>query len=345
VSSPRRSGWIVAVLTLACVGLIIRHGHSGRTISTHVDAAQSATASNGVPRDSSTSGDMGAPIEARNPQQILQQGSLRDTVTDGDVSIGFGGHLKPDLALRRLFDYYLTLNGETDLTSIRVLLQRDLLHRRLAEPMVDEVMQTFDDYIRYQQSAANLASRPDLDLKAQLAQLQALREQILGDSVAKAFYSIENAQQALLLQRLALESNRDLSPTQKSLRLQTLDAAMPMAEREARTEASVGQLVQQQTALLDDAHADPATRHAERADVWGDTVANRLAVLDQQRAQWQARLDVYSSQRERIQHNDDLDGAARQTALQKLLQSSFHGTEQLQVQAMARSGVLSPVAR
>lgn len=288
---------------------------------------------------------MTAPTKARDPQQILLQGSLRDTVADGDVSVGFGGQLKPDMALRRLFDYFLTLNGETDLPGIRGLLQQDLGRRQLAASVADEVMQTFDNYTRYQQAATNLTKQPGLDLNAQFVQLQTLRQQILGDSVSRAFYSAEEAQQTLLLQRLALESSRDLSPRQKSEQLQELDAGMPAAERQARADASVGQLVQQQTALLDEAHADPATRHAERADVWGDSVASRLAVLDQQRAQWQKRLDVYSSERERIQHNNELDSGARQKALQQLLETSFHGTEQLQVQAMARSGVLAPVAR
>lgn len=336
---------MVAVLTLACIGLVVRHGSSGQRVANQLGTHSLAPTPFTAHVPSQPSGDANLPTEPREPQQALQQGSLRNTVIDGGVSVGFGGHLTPDLALRRLFDYYLTLNGETDVAGIRQLLKLDLLHRRLAMPLADEVMQTFDNYVRYQQAATSLAALPGGDLSAQFARLQALREQILGPAVAQAFYRSEDAQQTLLLQRLALESNRGLSPAQKIERLQTLDDAMPAAEREARTQASVGQLVQQQTALLDDAHADAATRHAERAEVWGDTVANRLAELDQQRAQWLQRLDVYAAQREQIQHNVALGNSARQTALQQLLQSSFKGTEQLQVQAMTRSGALGAVAR
>lgn len=343
--SPRRTGWIVAVLTVACVGLIIRHGHSGRAVSSHLAGHQHHTSSIGINTANPTSAELAATSQARDPEQTLQQGSLRDTVIDGQVSVGFAGHLKPDLALRRLFDYYLALHGETDLAGIRGLLQRDLLHRRLAGPLADEVMQTFDNYVRYQQAATNLSNQRGLDLNAQFAQLQSLRQQILGDSVAQAFYGTEEAQQAMQMQRLAIESRNDLSPAQKSQQLQSLDATMPAAQREARTEASVGQLVQQQTAQFDAANADAATRHAERAEIWGDTVADRLALLDHQRAQWQSRLDVYSTERVRIQQNAELDEASRQTALQKLLQTSFKGNEQLQVQAMARSGALTPIAR
>lgn len=332
-------------MVMACVGLIIRHGHSGRSVSADFGAHGPVALTSSVSTDSVISGDMASPQHPADPQQALQRGSLRDTVADGAVTVGFAGHLQPDLALRRLFDYYLTLIGETDLPGVRGLLQRDLLHRRLAALVVAEVMQTFDNYVRCEQAAADLAKRSDLSLSAQLAELQTLRQQMLGDSVAQAFYGAEQAQQALLLQRLAVGSNHDLSPAEKTHRLQALEAAIPAAEREARTQASVGQLVQQQTALLDEAHANSATRHAERAQIWGDSVADRLAQLDQQRAQWQSRLDVYTTQREQIQQNDALDSTTRQTALKHLLQTSFHGAEQLQVQAMARSGVLAPVTR
>lgn len=339
--SPRRTRGVVALLTVACVGLIIRHGHSGRPVSAPVGDHHPAALTIG----NLTSPDIVRPDRARDPGLALQQGSLRGTVADGNVNAGFGGHLAPDLSLRRLFDYYLALNGETDFPGIRGLLQRDLVHRRLAAPVAHEVMQTFDNYVRYQQAAANLANRPGVSLEAQLTELQTLQQQILGENVAQAFYGAERAQQVLLLQRLAVRSNHEMSPMEKSRRLQALDAAVPAPEREARAQASVGHLVQQQTALLDEAQADPATRHAERAEVWGDSVADRLAQLDQQRAQWQARLDVYSTQREGILKNDELDTNARQTALQNLLQTSFHGTEQLQVRAMASSGVLATVSR
>lgn len=347
--SQRQAGWIAAVMTLACVGLIIRHGHAVRPATTSFNAHLSTSAEAAVRGRDLTPGDAESPVSMRDPRrdprQVLQQGSLRDTVADGNVTVGFGGRLKPDLELRRLFDYYLTLIGETDLTGVRTLLQQDLLHRRLASPVQDEVMQVFDRYVRYQQAASEVASRPGLTFKSQFGELQALRQKILGENVAEAFYGAEQVQQKLLLQRLAVGSDQNLSPAEKTRQLQVLDLAAPAAEREARIQASIGRLVQQQTALLDEAHADAATRRAERAEIWGDAVADRLAQLDQHRAQWQARLEAYSARRKRIQQNDSLDTQTRQKALQQLLQTSFHGTEQLQVQAMAGSGVLGPVAR
>lgn len=270
---------------------------------------------------------------------------MRGTVADGDITLGFAGQLKPDLALRRLFDYYLALIGETDLPGLRKLLHRDLLNRQMAESVVVDVMRTFDRYVGYLQAATTLADQPGLTLQNQLPQLEALRQQMLGRDLAMGFYGEEQAQQEQLLRRLAVEADHSLSPAERARRLLAMDAATPAAEKEARAQATIGQLVQQQTTLFDETHANSATRHAERAQVWGDAAADRLGQLDQQRAQWQSRLDTYAAQRDSIQNNDALSNTSRQTALKQLLGTSFHGNEQLQVEAMARSGLLGVAAR
>jgi len=331
---PRRHfGSMPGLAALVCAGLLIGYlrpsppptaAHRQHAAATITAPTAAAFAAEPVP----------ASVPLRDPERALREGSLRGTVADGGVDTGFGGRLKPDMALRRLFDYYLTLLGETDLRGIRQLLHEDLLHRRLDEPLVEEVMQAFDRYVRYQQAAAELANRPGLPLAAQFARVDALRRQMLGDTLTEAFYGAEQASQQQLLQRLAIDSRHNLPATEKARQLQALDAALPTAEREARTQARVGDLVQQQTALLDDIHADPATRYAERAQIWGDAAAERLAQLDQRRAQWQARLAAYAQQSRRIRANDALDAQQREAALLHLLHDSFHGPERIQVQAM-----------
>jgi len=278
--------------------------------------------------------------QRRDPHEVLANGSLRGTEPDGGVSVGFGGHLKPDMALRRLFDYYLVLLGETDLSSIRTLLHDDLRRRRLDTPLIDEVMASFDRYTRYQQAAVALANQPGLSMDQQLAQVIALRRQMLGDETAEAFYGDEQRRQQQSLQRLAIQSDASLSPAENARRLQALDAALPAAEQEAQAQVSLGTTVQEQTDAFDAAQTDADTRHAERAQLFGDAAADRLQQLDQSRAQWQARLDAYTQQSQAIQADSTLTSAQQQAALQQLLTSSFHGGEQVQVRAMQSSGLL-----
>lgn len=331
--SRRHSGLMIGVAALVCAGLSIGYFRPSLppTAVHREHAAAAITAPTAAPF---TAEPVLAAVHVRDPERALHEGSLRGTVADGGVSTGFGGHLKPDMALRRLFDYYLTLLGETDLRGIRQLLHEDLLHRQLGEPLIEEAMHTFDRYVRYQQAAAELANQPGLPLAGQFARVDALRQQMLGDTLTEAFYGAEQASQQQLLRRLAIDSGHSLSGTEKVQQLQALEATLPVAEREARAQASIGDLVQQQTALLDDTHANPATRYAERAQTWGDAAAERLAQLDQQRAQWQARLNAYAQQSQRIRANDALDAQQQQAALLQLLHDSFHGPARLQVQAM-----------
>jgi lipase chaperone LimK len=329
--------------TLALIGAtaLVRYGiaHMGpaETPVTPSPAATIADTLQASPRESAP------PLFAaqrRDPHDVLANGSLRGTEPDGGVSVGFGGHLKPDMALRRLFDYYLVLLGETDLSSIRTLLHDDLLRRRLDPPLIDEVMASFDRYTHYQQAALALANQPGLSMEQQLAQVTALRRQMLGDETAEAFYGDEQRRQQQSLQRLAIQSDTSLSPAEKARRLQALDAALPAAEQEAQAQVSLGTTVQEQTEAFDAAQTDADTRHAERAQLFGDAAADRLQQLDQSRAQWQARLDAYTQQSQAIQADSTLTSAQQQAALQQLLTSSFHGGEQVQVQAMQSSGLL-----
>lgn len=276
----------------------------------------------------------------RDPHTALQFGSLRGTQVDGGVSIGFGGHLKIDKALRRLFDYYLMLVGETDIAGIRRLLHEDLVRRRLDPPLTDEVMASFDRYVRYQQAAVTLAAQTGSSLQQQLAAVTALRQQMLGNDMAEAFFGNEQRQQQQALQRLAVQSDSHLSAAEKARQLQALRDDLPDSEQQAQAQIAMGNSVQNQTDAFDAAQTDAHTRHAERAQSFGDAAADRLQQLDDSRAQWQTRLDAYAQQRQAIQSDSSLDSAQQQAALHQLLADSFQGTQQLQVQAMQNNGLL-----
>lgn len=322
---------------LAGAGLLMRNSPAAISTTAETAATAPVLAGDSPQRESPTPASLNL---LRDPHIALKDGSLRGTEPDGGVSMGFGGHLKPDMALRRLFDYYLVLLGETDLPGIRALLHDDLLRRQLAAPLIDEVMASFDRYTRYQQAAVTLANQPGLSLNEQLTQITALRRQMLGDDVAEAFFGNEQRQQQLALQRLAIQTDHNLSAAEKTQQLQALAAALPAAEQEALAQTSLGNTVQTQTDAFDAAQTDADTRYAERAQAYGSAAAERLQQLDQNRAQWQARLDAYAQQSQVIQSDASMDGIQQQAALQQLLSSSFHGTEQLQVQAMQSSGLL-----
>lgn len=277
----------------------------------------------------------------RDPSMVLQQGSLRGTTPDGDVHLGFGGHLQADLALRRLFDYYLAMIGETSLDGIQQLLRADLQRRQIGPSASDEVMQAFARYAAYQQAlAVSNQQQSDTNLAEHIAQIDALRVQYLGPALADAFYGEQRVAEQQQLKRLAILNDLTLDAEQRAQALRQLDNTLPAGLRAEQAQANTATSVQAQTTQLDASNASPAQRFETRAAQWGPDAAERLQALDQQRAQWQSRLDNYTQQRAAILNDSSLAPAQRDAALQGLLQQNFQGGEQQQVLSMQQAGVL-----
>ncbi|HET6433251.1 lipase secretion chaperone [Dyella sp.] len=309
----------VALGALAWLGRTPAIATAARQIEP-VAASALAGAGGTVPRRPATV----FPLPA-DPHRALRDGSLRGTAVDGGVTIGFAGRVAADPALRRLFDYYLSLLGETDLAGVRLLLREDLQRRPIDVPQQAAVMALFQRYVAYQQARTALAAADgSRDLPDRLAQDRALRERLLGPVLAQAFYPTADADDALLLRQLA-----------------HADAPDPDAADDHAL-ATVASTVQAQTEQFAEAGLTPAQRHAERAAIWGPVAADRLAALDRQRAQWQQRLDAFAAEALSLQSDPSLTQAQRRVALQQLLDQRFDGPERLQAQAMWQAGLLQP---
>ncbi|HEU4669532.1 MAG TPA: lipase secretion chaperone [Dyella sp.] len=257
-----------------------------------------------------------------DPERVLREGSLRGTAVDGGVTLGFAGRVQPDLALRRLFDYYLSLLGETDLPGVRQLLREELQRRPLDAGQQAEVMTLFDRYVDYQRARAALAGTAGSDLAARLAQDRTLRQRMLGPALARAFYPTADADDARLLRQLA-----------------HADAPDPAVQDEHAL-ATVAATIQAQTEQLAASPLGPAQRHAERAAAWGEAAADRLDALDRQRARWQQRLDAFAAAASAVERDPSLDDAQRRAAMDRLLDRQFEGTERLQARTMWQAGLL-----
>lgn len=314
---------IVAAVILAA-GLWSWHSVTPST-SASTDARRSRAPVAAAPSTPAPTGRRAAAPAAADPEQVLREGSLRGTQVDGDITIGFAGRVRPDRAMRRLFDYYLSLLGETDLGGIRQLLGDDLRQRQLAGDQVAVVMRVFERYVRYQQARTALAAPGPADLASRIAADGQLRDRWLGPELTQAFYPEAAAEDARLLRLLAHPHDRA--------------AADPDAPPQDPTSAAAD-TIQAQTELLDAENADPARRHAERAASWGEPAASRLDALDLQRAQWQQRLSRFAAAATPLQHDPTLTTEQRAAALQALIDRQFQGAERRQARAMWQAGLL-----
>jgi len=133
------------------------------------------------------------------------------------------------------------------------------------------------------------------------------------------------------LARLEIERNTALSAEEKRKALAETEAQLPAPLRAQRSESVAHVGAAQQTAAFNAQGADDATRFAQRSATYGAEAAERLARLDREERDWNARLDQYQQARSAGQD------AAR---LDQLRQTLFTPEEQLRLEGAL--GLRSP---
>ncbi len=300
-----------------------------------------ATSSESVP--GSDDAVAAAQLPATDPDTSLlqrwQQSSLRGAEVDGGVRLDAAGHLQVDLDLRRLFEHFLSLSGEFSDGEIRRLLQLHVVDAHGAA-VADEVITMFDRYLGMRNAAAALP--PETDIAARFEALRQLRREWLGNAAAEAMFGADEAHTAYTLERMAVLEDPELRAEERAIRLAELDESRPQAAQEGQQSALSALLAEEQTRQLDALGIDDAERHAERSALWGEDAADRLATLDQERAQWDRRLADYVRQRDQLANDARLDTTARAAAIEALRRRSFADNERVRVESLEAVSAMPP---
>ena len=331
--SRKLSLWLgVATLGVATLGFII---FSGRTADTVIDVSQADRPNDAV---SVSDGSADKTPASASPDFSLNSSSLRGTEIDGEVLLDPNGRVLLDIGLRRLFDYFLSLVGERDIVQIRAMLKDHLLHKYSPEN-TNSVLLYFDRYTDYLNALTDLKIGNIAKPEDRLQKVAELRKKILGAEMALAFFAEEEAQAALTLKRMAIAENKNLSTDEKARLLAELDASQNYS---ARTDAETAAVITEQTRQLDALKLSDAERNAEREVLWGKEAAGRLATLDRERAQWDARVEQYLLERTRIDANRGMSSAARAQAIANLRARQFNDAEQRRIASLEAIGQLKP---
>ncbi|MGH8107681.1 MAG: lipase secretion chaperone [Arenimonas sp.] len=331
----RKSPFIlgVAVLGIATLGLFF---YAKNDSSRNLAGESTKNQADAAAQSASNSGDS---IATANKKEFsLETSSLRSTEIDGGILLDANGQVLIDIGMRRLFDYYLSLVGERDIVQIRQLLKDQLL-TQYSPASTETALQYFDRYTDYLNALSALNIGGLANPEERLERVSALRKKMLGEQMALAFFAEEEALAALTLKRMAIANDKTLSADEKSRLLAELDSS---AGYSARTEADTAALIMEQNRQLDALKLSDAQRAAEREALWGKEAAGRLAQLDQQRAQWDARIEQYLLARSRIDANRGLSAAARSQAIAALRARQFNEVEQRRIASLEAIGQLKP---
>ena len=272
---------------------------------------------------------------------VLENGlphSLRGTVPDGVIQLDADGTLVITRGIRDRFDYYLSTLGEISLVQLVDRIESELT-AGYAPDVATRLRALLHQYIDYREAlmAEALEVLPPLgdqmDITAYRQRWQKLydlrRRHFPGD-VAEAFWGAQERYDQYALERISLRNDPGLSEGERQAALSVL------AETYADV-ASASVAAHQPLAVLSAQHGaaseavDPAALYSQRASVWGDAAAERLAALDQQRQVWQQRLQAYQDERAAL-----VASGVDETALATLQRQHFSDHELRLVQAMER---------
>lgn len=259
--------------------------------------------------------------------------SLHGAVVDGAITPDSAGRPLPDRAMRRMFDHFLTRLGERDLHIIRDDL-RHHLQPRLAASALAQTLAWFDRYVALEQESAALGVSHDA--RADLQRRRELRRLRLGEEVADAWYGEDERMADYALARQALAGDRALDSETRRHHLAELEQQQGMTPDATRVAGDTVVLAMAQSRQFEAAGTPSQQRWAEREALYGAEAAGRLAALDARRAEWNARLEGYRLQRQRILANRGLSAVQRAQELDALL-APFAPHERLRVEALTRA--------
>jgi len=252
------------------------------------------------------------------------------------------GELLVTSALRDLFDYYLSATGELPLDDIRQRIEQELMQQLGSGSALSEATNILQDYLDYKTQLQVFEQQYQADPQATTEQqlaffrerqqaLQQLQNNTLGHGVADIFFAFDRQLDDHTLAKAQI-LNSDLSEEGKQQALINLQAELPiqMQLHQQRNQQQAELVAIDQTGDL-----SAEEKFRQREAVAGAEAAQRLAQLDEQRAQWQRRLARFRQDIDQLKQS----GASQADfadAYQVLLEQQFHSDEQARAKALVR---------
>lgn len=259
------------------------------------------------------------------------QGTRHGIVLQTDAN----GHLRLQPQLLELFDFYFSAIDEEPVAQILLRIHHDLT-QQLQEPALSQARDLLKRYLDYRLAMADLpagSAAPTAEAFAQhLDALTRLRNEYFSDEETQAFFSGDLSQDQFMLAQLRL-SERGLNPEQQRRELALLEASLPAEQRAVRQQVSRDGELYAATEAMRAAGASDEAIYQLRASTLDPQAASALQQLDEQRRQWQTRLQAYASERNNLRQSG-LSPVDQQQAIEQLRAQRFDQNERLRVIAL-----------
>ena len=261
--------------------------------------------------------------------------SLEATQIPFGMMVDASGNLIIDGKLRRLFDYFFTLDGEEPLDTILGRIE-ELIRQYLPASVQARALAILEQYVNLKRAEIELAARIDADFRLSGQQpspahlkreIRDLRGSHLDPEVYEGFFGEEDRRDEYTLSRIEILQNPSLTDEERDQALQMIEQNLPDSDRAYFEEERKTREVSR---LIDAARAEGAS-DAEifhiRAQAFGPEAAERFAIADKEIDTWDARVAAYREQRRAILSADGYSDADKEAEIQFLREQHFEGTE------------------
>lgn len=275
--------------------------------------------------------------------------SLQGTQVDGEIIINSQKQLVVTSGLRRLFDYFLSAQGEESLEAITARVTA-YIQSHVPQPAAGQAITLYNQYIKYlnevavidKQISASKSKMPtnanSIDLtaiKQQLQSIQALRARLFDAATIKAFFGEEEALNAYTLSVMEINQNPNLTAQAKQQMQQNAKEQYIASIADKRTQNNLREQdkiagLLAETEKLKQQGASETELNAMRRKYVDEAAVQRLTALDKEQNDFLARVNQFKTQRDQLMKSQG-DTPQTQQAIEQLQKQLFNSHEQLRL--------------
>lgn len=264
-----------------------------------------------------------------NWQSKTDQTSLKGTLPPTSINV-IDGLVQQDEALKAIFEYFLSLDGEFSLEDIKAILKEFALNS-LNEEQSHDVLAAFESYYNYLQMMTDAQEEisAQANFRDKLEWIKQKRRDHFGDTTAEAYFGYDEAYDSYSLDKLDIMNDEFMSDDEKRLALAEINHNLPEELRERESEKSSTKAAVKMNADISSTQSE-SELYSTRLQNFGFEATERLTELDQQRANWKARYSQYQ-----VEANDIFDSTLtdedKQAAIASLRKQHFNDQEIIRV--------------
>lgn len=275
-------------------------------------------------------------------------GRLPDYMRDVQLEhlqVSADGSLIVDETIKRVIEYFL-LASQAEGREQAIERLFEFIELTLPELAASEALSIASRYLEYRDNLAiqEFPVSSDLSDPTVLKQIReslearrALRREYLGEPVSEALFGYEERYESYSLTRVEVNTNDQLTPSEKELALTRAEKALPpeLASRVRYNREE--KKLQQKVGELQAEGGNEAEIYGLRKDFYGEAAADRMAFLEDNSASWQSRVSqFYQVQQDILQGPGDQQ--EKYSRISELKQQLFSSKEQIKLAVQSIRG-------